>query len=373
MRHSRKLALVSLGLAVTMTAAACGGDDEGSTSETTAAGGSGSDTTAAGSDTTTGGGGAASDVVLSLMYDEQGRGDKSFNDSAAAGLDKAKAEFTGMKVTEVPAAGGDRAQLINAQIEAGSNLIIGIGFAWGDAISAACKANPDVNFAIVDSVVEGCDNVSSLVFKEQEGSFLVGAAAALKSKNGHVGFIGGQQIPLIGRFEAGFKAGAKAVNPDIKFESSYLGPAGDNTAWANAPKAKETALSFYQKGADVIYTAAGGSGLGTFQAAAEFSAGGSKVWAIGVDSDQYQTVDANLQQYVLTSMLKRVDTAVYETLKDANGGNFTGGVRVFDLKADGVGYATSGGFVDDIKAQLDEKAEGITSGAVTVPEDPADA
>jgi basic membrane protein A and related proteins len=377
MRHSRKLALASVSLAFTMTAAACGGDDSESTDTTTAPAADATTTTAASTDTTAAGtdttaaGGEAAEVILSLMYDEQGRGDRSFNDSAAAGLDKAKAEFPDMKVTEVPAAGGDRSQLINAQISAGSNLIIGVGFAWGDAIAAACAANPEINFAIVDGFVEGCDNVSILAFKEQEGSFLVGAAAALKSTNGHVGFIGGQEIPLIGRFEAGFKAGAKAVNPDVKFESSYLGPAGDNTAWGNAPKAKETALSFYQKGADVIYTAAGGSGLGTFEAAKEFSAGGSKVWAIGVDSDQYQTVSPDLQQYILTSMLKRVDTSVYETLKDANGGMFAGGVRVFDLASDGVGYATSGDFVTDIASQLDDWAAQIIDGSITVPEDPA--
>jgi basic membrane protein A len=225
-------------------------------------------------------------------------------------------------------------------------------------------ANPDTTFGIVDSVVDA-PNVRSLVFAEEQGSFLVGAAAALKSESGHIGFIGGQEIDLIKKFEAGYIAGAKAVNPDIKIESKYLGPAGDNSAWGNVAGAKEIAKGWYDSGADVIYTAAGGSGAGTIQAAVE-----ADKWAIGVDSDQYLTASPDEQKHILTSMLKRVDVAVFQTIKAVADGDTKGGIFVFDLKVDGVGYATSGGFVDDIKDKLDAFKADIVSGKIVVPTKP---
>jgi basic membrane protein A len=373
------LSTVALASTFALVAAACGGDDGDSAEDTTTTTAAATTTTAAATTTTAGGGGGGATgegKSVGLLFDITGRGDKSFNDSAAAGLDKARADFPDIEATEsVPTSDGDRAQRLNLMAQQGTGLIIGVGFLWGDAVKAGCEANPDLSFAIVDSVIDGCEkNAAGLVFAEQEGSFLVGAAAALKSENGHVGFIGGMEIDLIKRFEAGFIAGAKAVNPDIKIDSSYLGPAGDATAFNNPAKAKETALSFYQGGADVVYHAAGASGNGLFEAAAEFSEQeGSKVWAIGVDSDQYLVVGEELQEYVLTSMLKRVDVAVYETIKAHVEGTFAGGVRVFDLKSGGVGYSTTGGFVDDIKADLDKFAEQIISGAIKVPTNPADA
>ncbi|MFZ9158177.1 MAG: BMP family lipoprotein, partial [Ilumatobacteraceae bacterium] len=239
------------------------------------------------------------------------------------------------------------------------------GFMFTDPMGEVAAANPDVSFGIVDSVVEA-DNVSSLVFAEEQGSFLVGAAAALKSVSGTIGFIGGQEIDLIKKFEAGYTAGAKYVNPDIVVEVAYLGPAGDNTAWGNVDGAKEIAAGWYAAGADIIYTAAGGSGAGTIQAAIEADA-----WAIGVDSDQYLTSgDAEAQKHILTSMLKRVDVAVCETIKAVAGGDTSGGIKVFDLSNDGVGYATSGGYVDDIAAQLDEIKAKIVAGDIEVPTAP---
>jgi basic membrane protein A len=207
--------------------------------------------------------------------------------------------------------------------------------------------------------------VTFLGFAEHEGSFLVGAAAALKSKTGHIGFIGGQEIDLIKKFEAGYTAGAKYINPDIKVEVQYLGAAGDNAAWGSPDKAKEIANGWYADGADVVYTAAGGSGAGTIEAAVE-----SDAWAIGVDSDQYLTATPDQQKHILTSMLKRVDTSVFDTVKQFKDGTLKGGFATYDLKSDGVGYSTSGGYLDDVKDQLDKIKADIVAGTITVPTAP---
>jgi basic membrane protein A len=232
-------------------------------------------------------------------------------------------------------------------------------------VTAGAEANPDTSFAIVDSVVD-LPNVASLVFAEEQGSFLVGAAAALKSQTGTVGFIGGVENDLIMKFEAGFTAGATAANPDIEVLVNYITQPPDFTGFNDPAKGKEIAAAQYGAGADVIYSAAGGSGLGAFEAAREAGAPG-EVWAIGVDSDQYNLVSADLQPYILTSMLKRVEVAVYETVKAYAEGSFAAGVQVFDLAADGVGYSTTGGFIDDITDQIDAFAEQIKSGEIEVP------
>ena len=177
----------------------------------------------------------------------------------------------------------------------------------------SAEANPDTSFAIIDSVVD-LPNVASLVFAENEGSFLVGAAAALKSQTGTIGFIGGVENDLIKKFEAGYVAGAQAVNPDIEVLANYISQPPDFSGFNDPAKGKEIAAAQYEAGADVVYSAAGGSGLGAFEAAAEAGAPG-EVWAIGVDSDQYELVSPELQPYILTSMLKKVDVATYETIK----------------------------------------------------------
>jgi basic membrane protein A len=317
---------------------------------------SGSTTTAAGS----------SSVVAGLAFDTGGRGDGTFNDSAAAGSDKAEKEL-GVKVQELEAkSDDDRKPNLETLADAGDNPVIAVGFLFGDTLTELAPNYPDTTFAIVDSVVEA-DNVRSLVFAEEQGSFLVGAAAAMKSKTGKLGFIGGQEIDLIKKFEAGFTAGAKYVNPKATVEVNYLGAAGDNAAWSSPDKAKEIAAKWYGDGADVIYTAAGGSGAGTIEAAV---AAGDGKWAIGVDSDQYVTATAEQQKHILTSMLKRVDVAVFETIKAVSEGNTEGGVITFDLKSDGVGYATSGGYLDDVEADLDEIKTKIISGEIEVPTAP---
>ncbi|MBY0452541.1 MAG: BMP family ABC transporter substrate-binding protein, partial [Bdellovibrionaceae bacterium] len=207
------------------------------------------------------------------------------------------------------------------------DLIIGIGFAQADAVKKVAGLNPQTQFAIVDGDVTA-PNVRALLFEEHEGSFLIGAAAAMKSKTGVVGFIGGMDIPLIRRFQKAYEAGVKYVNPKATVITNYIGVTGE--AWNNPAKAKEIALAQIGQKADVIFHAAGASGSGLFDAAAE-----KKVYAIGVDSNQNWMKPG----VVLTSMLKRVDVAVFETIKQANEKKFAPGVVRFGLKDSGVDWA----------------------------------
>ncbi len=352
-RNNRILKTLAAVSVLGLLAAACG-DDETATPATEAA-----------SENTTAATTAEAGPKMTILFDLKGRGDKSFNDSAAVGLDKATAEF-GYDVTEETLTGADEAQLLKKAVDAGSTLIIGVGFAWGEAMATSAAENPDIHYGIVDSTVDQ-PNVSGLVFKANEGSFLVGVAAALKSTSGTVGFIGGVDIPLIQDFYAGFEAGAKAANPDVTIIKNYISPAGDFSGFGDPDKAKTIALKQYSDGADVIYHAAGGSGDGLFAAAKEVNDGGDKVWAIGVDSDQALTSSADLAPFILTSMIKHVDVAVYETMKAHVDGTFAGGARVFSVADGGLDYSTTGGFIDDIKAQLDDYKAKIASGEITVP------
>ncbi len=192
-----------------------------------------------------------------------------------------------------------------------------------------------------------------MTFAEEQGSFLVGAAAAMKSKTGHIGFIGGVENDLIKKFEAGYTAGAKQINPDITVDVKYISQPPDFSGFNDPAKGKEIAAAMYEGGADIVYAAAGGSGLGMFQAAKEYSdANNTHVCGIGVDSDQILTVGADLEPYVMTSMLKRVDVAVYNTIGDYLEGKAKVGTdAVFDLKVNGVAYSTTGGNLEDIKTQ----------------------
>ena len=303
-----------------------------------------------------------------MLFDVTGRGDKSFNDAAAAGLDQAVADF-GVNPTEsTPSSDGDRAERLSAAIADGNDLVIAVGYLWGNALTEAAAAAPDTHFGIVDSVVDS-PNVASLLFAEHQGSFLVGVAAALKTKTDHVGFVGGVPNALIQKFQAGFEAGVACVNPDITVEVQYVND--DPTIGFNDPaRGKELAAAMYEAGADVVYAAAGASGSGVLEATSEAGDPGD-VWTIGVDSDLYQQVDPDLQPYVLTSMLKRVDVATYETIRSEVEGSFAGGETLFDLSVDGVGYSTSGGFVDDIAPTLDGLKGLIIDGTIVVPEAPA--
>lgn len=381
MRRGRFLTGVAAIAALGLVAAACGSDDSDDGDSTTTAAvettapsdettAPGDETTVPGdsTETTTGGSTPAGDLKpVGIVFDITGRGDKSFNDAAAAGLDQAKAEF-GLTVEEsTPTGDGDRAQRVDGLAQK-DGLVVTVGFLFGDALKISAPNYPDTYFAIVDEVVDQ-PNVASLTFAEEQGSFLVGVAAALKSQSGHIGFIGGVQTELIQKFEAGFTAGAKAVNPDIVVDVRYLTQPPDFTGFNAPDRGREVAAGMYEAGADVVYSAAGGSGLGAFEAAKAAGAPG-EVWAIGVDSDQYELVSEDLKPYILTSMLKKVDVAVYETAKAYAEGNFQPGQQVFDLAAEGVGYATSGGFVDDIADQIDEYAAQIIAGDIEVPTAP---
>jgi basic membrane protein A len=341
------LALAGLSLA------ACGKDDKNS-------GGSGGGTAA-----------PSSNLKIGMAYDIGGRGDRSFNDSAAAGLDKLKGELQlpSGNINESSARQGEtdkeRADRLTTLADLGFNPIVAVGFAYAPALKQVAPKYPNVKFGIIDATTDdvSAPNVANLTFAEEQGSFLVGAAAALKSTTGHVGFIGGCDVPLIHKFEAGYDAGAKAVKSDIKIESKYLSTPQQNCSGFNDPAAgKEAAGGQFDAGADVVYHAAGGSGSGVFDAAKA-----ANKMAIGVDSDQYLTADAGSKGVILTSMIKHVDVAVYTFLKDANAGKFTAGKNVFDLKVGGVDYATSGGKVDDIKSKLDDYKQQIIDGKITVP------
>jgi basic membrane protein A len=311
---------------------------------------------------------AQSDIKVGMAYDVGGRGDQSFNDAAAKGMDQAVEEF-GMESQESEAADGEpesaREERLRTFADAGYDPIIAVGFAYSPAVTKVAAEYPEVHFAIIDDELAAADNVANLVFAEEQGSFLVGAAAALKSETDHVGFIGGVEVPLIQKFEAGFIAGAMEVNPDIKIEKTYLTQAPDFSGFNDPAKGKTAAQGMFDAGADVVYHAAGGSGGGLFEAAAE-----SDNWAIGVDSDQYELADDSVKDVIMTSMLKNVDVAVFEYLTEVNDGTFPSGVVRYDLESDGVGYSTSGGFVDDIAGQLDEYKQKIIDGEITVPDKP---
>jgi basic membrane protein A len=347
-----KLAVSTLAGAMLMAAAACGGGS----------GDSGTSTASPEAGETT----AASGLKVGLAFDVGGRGDKSFNDSAYAGLERAQKEL-GAEIKELSPAGdgSNRGQLLEQLVRAGFNPIIGVGFAYADDVKRVAAEYPEIEFAIVDSP-SNRPNVTGLLFAEHEGSYLAGVAAALKSKSNHIGFVGGVQMDLIKKFEAGFVAGAKATKSDIKIDSKYLTPEGDFTGFRAPDKGKLAAEKMYEDGADVVYHAAGDSGLGVFQAAA---AAGDGKWAIGVDSDQAQAVkEVDLQKVIMTSMLKRVDVGVFEFIKAFQGGAKGGTNVTYDLKVEGVGLATTGGHIDDIMPQIDEAKQKIISGEITVPE-----
>jgi basic membrane protein A and related proteins len=346
----RVMKVAAVVAASTLVLAACGSsDNSGSASP------SGTNSSAA----------QKSDVKVGLAYDIGGRGDKSFNDAAAAGLEKAKSEF-GVETKELEAKPGEtdaqKEERLRLLAQGGYTTVIAVGFAYATALKKVAGDFPDVHFAIVDDSSIQAPNVADLVFAENEGSFLVGAAAALKSKSNHVGFVGGVNVPLIQKFQAGFDAGAKAVNPSIKIDDKYLTQPPDFTGFQDPAKGKVAGQGMYQGGADVVFAAAGSSGLGVFQAAKDAGA-----LAIGVDSDQYNTVDAALKPVVMTSMIKKVDVAVYNFIKSVTEKNPLTGTQTFDLKAGGVDYSTSGGMVDDIKTKLDEFKQKIISGEIKVP------
>ncbi|MEV4439443.1 BMP family ABC transporter substrate-binding protein [Streptomyces sp. NPDC049577] len=318
--------------------------------------------TACGESSTESGGGAGKGV--GLAFDVGGRDDHSFNESAARGLDKAEKEL-GVKNRMMTAKNGeteaDREQRLTSLADAGYNPVIGVGFNYAKSIEKVAKDYPKTTFAIVDSVVSG-PNVDSITFGEHEGSYLAGVAAALKSKNHKVGFIGGVNNALIQKFQAGFEQGAKATDPKVEVTSEYL-YANNDKGFNDPAAAKDKAKGMLDRGIDVIYTAAGLSGNGSIEAIS----GQKDAWAIGVDSDQYQ--QPGLEKYkdhILTSVVKNVDVAVYDVIKSVKDGKPLTGPHQYLLKDGGVSLATSGGFIDDIKDKIEAAKKQIVSGEVKV-------
>ena len=347
-------------LAGSMALAACASDEPSS--------GTGGEAGASGSDAAEGG---SKPLKIGLAYDTAGRGDKSFNDSAFAGADKAKEELGGdLRELSPNADASNRADLLTQLADQGYNPVIAVGFAYGTDIAEVAQQYPDTNFAIVDSSVAeiGADNLTGLLFAEEQGSFLAGVAAALKSEAKHVGFVGGVDTQLIQKFQAGYEAGVAAVDDSIEVDVQYITPDGDFTGFNDPARGQILAQGMFDGGADIVYHAAGGSGSGVFQAAAE-----SDGLAIGVDSDQYETVDdPALKEVIMTSMLKRVDNAVNAYLTDFSNGEVAGGEDVInDLSTEGIDLSTSGGQIDDVMDQIDDYKQQIIDGEIEVPATPS--
>jgi len=308
---------------------------------------------------------------ICLVLDIGGLGDLAFNDLAYSGYEKAIEDFGMVGTFLEPDGGGEnRGELLELCAEAGNDLIVGNGFLFDAAMNEVAPSYPDINFAITDGVAEP-GNVRGMLFKHAEGSFLAGVAAALKTTTNNVGFIGGVDFPLIHEFEQGYLAGVAAINPDITVQIGYASVPPDFSGFNDPVKGKEIALAQYEAGADIIYHAAGGTGTGMFEAAKEVSeATGTKVWGIGVDFDQYYTVGnplPELQEYILTSMVKAADVSIYNAAKATVEGTFTGGPSVDDLSTGGIYLSYSGGYIDDIKDTLEEYKEKIISGEIVPP------
>ena len=305
-----------------------------------------------------------------MAYDVGGRGDKSFNDLAAAGLDKAKSSL-GVQTKELAAVNGESEQAKESRLQllasSGYNPIVAVGFAYATAVGKIVPKFPNTKFAIVDDDTnctgsKALPNLTCLLFTENESSYLVGVAAALASKVKNIGFIGGVNEPLIQKFQAGFQAGARAIDPTIKIQVKYLTQPPDFNGFSDPAGGKTAALGMYNNGADVVYHAAGGSGAGLFDAAKQ-----ENKLAIGVDSDQYLTAPANEKSLILTSALKRVDTAVYDFIVAVSKGQFKAGDQRFDLKGNGVGYSTTNPKIKPYEAKIDQYKAKIISGAIKVP------
>ncbi len=298
------------------------------------------------------------DVAPAVIYDMGGKFDKSFNEAAFRGAEKYQTE-SGVEFREFePTNDAQREQAMRRLAKHGADPIVAVGFSQAPAVEKVAKEFPDTRFTIIDMVVD-LANVQSVVFKEHEGSFLVGAVAAMASQSAKVGFIGGMDIPLIRRFACGYVQGAKHQNTDIEVFQNMTGTTP--SAWNDPAKGAELAKSQFDRGADVVYAAAGGTGVGVYQAAKD-----DGKLAIGVDSNQNYLHPGTM----LTSMVKRVDVAVYEAFKSAADGEWQPGVQVLGLAEGGVAWAldehNQGLVGDDMKAQVEALQQAIVSGEITV-------
>jgi basic membrane protein A and related proteins len=321
--------------------------------------------------------GTGKGLKVGLAYAVGGPGDHGFNDLALAGLNRASKELSGSVGTvraltaRANESEDDQYQRLSLLCEAGYDPVIAVGYTYAGAdpatgpLARAAKDCPKTRFAIVDDDTVSQPHVANLVFADEQGSYLVGVAAAEKSKTGVIGFVGACDIPLINRFLAGYQAGAKAARPDVTVTTAYVSDDPNRCDFTQVDAARTAAAGLYADGADVVFQVAGGAGIGVFEAA---KAAGGK--AIGVDADQYETVGADLRDVILTSMVKRVDTAVFDFIKTTSEGDFRPGVRRYDLADGGLSYATSGGQIDDLVPLLDGYEQKIVSGEITVPTTP---
>jgi basic membrane protein A and related proteins len=362
MRGERGMRVGALVVAVGLLAAACGGGNDDNS----------------GASSGGGGGDQAEAKKVGVVYDIGGRGDKSFNDSAYAGLQAAEKE-QGDKIqakdVEPNPDGSNRKELLDGLADEGYGLIFGVGFLFSEDIAKSASESPDTQFAVIDGFAPACtkpdSNLLCIGFREEQGSFLVGAAAALKTKTNTVGFVGGQVGPLIQKFQAGYEAGVKYIadqkGKSVKVLVDYAGNTPE--AFRNPAKGKELALKQISQGADVIYHASGGTGAGVIATAAD-----KKIYAIGVDSDQSLTASPTERKWILTSMLKRVDNAVQKTIAAYVDGTEKGGIQTFGLKEGGIDYAQNQynkELLGDIPTTLDELKQKIIDGEIKVPTKPA--
>ena len=299
---------------------------------------------------------SAADFAPALLYDLGGKFDKSFNEAAYNGAEKYKTdsgtEYREFEITN----DAQREQALRRFARDGANPIISVGFSQAAALEAVAKEYPDTQFAIIDAVVDA-PNVQSILFKEEEGSYLVGILAAMKSETGTVGFVGGMDIPLISKFACGYAGGVKSVKADAKVLENMTGTTG--AAWNDPVRGGELTKSQMDQGADVVFHAAGGTGIGVLQAAAD-----AGKYGIGVDSNQNMLFPG----HVLTSMVKRVDTAVYTTFDDASKGEWKPGIVTLGLENDGVAYALDEHNADliteEMKAAVDQARQDIIDGKI---------
>ncbi|MEV5463591.1 BMP family ABC transporter substrate-binding protein [Streptomyces cellulosae] len=323
---------------------------------------------ACGSTSTSGSSDSKGDKGLAIAYDVGGKGDQSFNDAAYAGLEQAKKEFGYQTADLEPTEGetdADKEQRLASLAKQGYNPVIGVGYAYASAVKGAAEKFPNTTFGIVDDATINTKNVADLVFNEEQASYLAGVAAARSTKSKVVGFVGGVDIPLIHKFQAGFEQGVKDTDPKVKVLSQYLTQTAEEGGFSSPDKGKTAAEGQIEKKADVVYAAAGLSGQGVIEAAAT-----KKVWAIGVDSDQYkQEALAKYKDHILTSAMKDVAKAVYNLAKSVEGGKPETGIVRGDLKTGEVGLSNSNPkFADDaeLQAAIKTAKEKIISGEIKV-------
>ena len=301
---------------------------------------------------------AQADIRPAVVYDTAGKNDKSFNEAVFVGITKFMND-TGIAVTELePTNESMMEQSLKKLAQRGYSPVVAVGFTMANAVQAAAEEYPDTKFTLIDMVV-GLPNVQNVIYKEHEGSFLVGVLAAMNSKSGTVGFVGGMDIPLISRFECGYKQGVKWQDSSINILANMTG--STPAAWGNPSKGGELTRSQVESGADVVYAAAGGTGIGVYQTAADMG-----VLAIGVDSNQNYMQPGTM----LTSMLKRVGEAAYDSYAAANNGTWEAGFRILGLAEDGVGWALDEYNRDmitaEMEARVNEARDAIIAGDIVV-------